>query len=249
MFEKIMRECRERFSGFAREAAPERRRGLRSFREAIAEAERRGVNPIIAEVKFSSPRGRLREPGGVAEIVRAMHRGGACGVSVLTEQRYFSGSLEYLRQASEASPLPVLRKDFIFAEEQVDEAYAYGADAVLLIASLLAEEELQRLMRRCSELGMEALVEVHSEEDVRLAERCGARIYVINNRDRDTLETDLSRSERLAPLVKGTAIAASGVEKPEDVRRLLACCDAVLVGTCIMRSPDVEQATRRLVHA
>ncbi|NOZ83026.1 MAG: indole-3-glycerol-phosphate synthase [Euryarchaeota archaeon] len=249
MFERIMRECRERFSGFAREAAPGRSREPRSFREAIAEAERRGVNPVIAEVKFSSPRGRIRELEDVAGIVRAMHRGGACGVSVLTEQRYFSGSLEYLRQASEASPLPVLRKDFLFHPEQVDEAYAYGADGVLLIASLLAEEELSALMRRCSELGVEALVEVHSEQDVELAESLGAEVVVINNRDKDTLEIDLSRSERLAPLVSGTAIAASGVESPEHVRRLLECCDAVLVGTCIMRSEDVEQATRRLVHA
>lgn len=247
MFEEIMRHCRQRFSGFKGNA--EHRRELRSFREAIESTRRRGLNPVIAEVKFRSPRGVIRARGSGVELARAMERGGACGISVLTEERYFGGSLERLRRVSEAVEVPVLRKDFLFHPEQVDEAYCHGADGVLLIAGLLTEEELAALVRRCRELGVEALVEVHSREDVELAESCGAEVFVINNRDMRTLETDLSRSERLAGSIGGVRISASGVSSPEDVRRLLACCDAVLVGTWIMRSPDVEEATRRLVNA
>ncbi|NOZ59252.1 MAG: indole-3-glycerol-phosphate synthase [Euryarchaeota archaeon] len=247
MFAEILADCRSRFRGFKKEVKPERK--PRSFEEAILSARRRGVNPVIAEVKFASPRGEIREPGDVEKIALAMQRGGACAISVLTEERYFKGSLDYLRRVSEVSSIPVLRKDFIFAGEQVDEAYYYGADSVLLISSFFSEEDLDALIARCRYFGMEPLVEVHSPQDVNLAERCGARIYVINNRDKDTLEIDLSRSERLAKLIDGIKISASGISGEEDLRRVLRHCDAALVGTSIMRSRNVEEATRRLVHA
>jgi len=247
MFEKILADCRKRYRGFGLEVRPERM--PRSFEEAILAAKRRGINPVIAEVKFASPRGEIREPDDVEVIALAMQRGGACAISVLTEEKYFRGSLDYLRRVSEVCSLPVLRKDFIFATGQVDEAYYYGADSVLLIASFFSEEELRELIARCRHFGMEPLVEVHSAQDISLAQRCGARVYVINNRDKDTLEIDLSRSERLAKLIDGIRISASGISGEADLRRVLRHCDAALVGTSIMRSQDIEEATRRLVHA
>jgi|Deesub1362A_J573_1020465.scaffolds.fasta_scaffold02435_8 indole-3-glycerol phosphate synthase len=247
MFAEILADCKRRYRRFKREVKPERK--PRSFVEAILAAKKRGVNPVITEVKFSSPRGEIREPGNVKEIAMAMERGGACALSVLTEEKYFKGSLEYLKQAAQVSSLPVLRKDFIFDAAQVDEAYYYGADSVLLISSFFSEDELKALIARCRYFGMEPLVEVHSERDVRLAERCGAQIYVINNRDKDTLEIDLSRSERLGKLVNGIKISASGISSTAELKRVLRHCDAALIGTSIMRSDDVEAATRRLVYA
>ncbi len=247
MFAEILADCRRRFRGFKKKVEPER--VPRSFEEAILAAKRQGVNPVIAEVKFASPRGDIREPGDVEGIALAMQRGGACAISVLTEEKYFKGSLEYLRRVSEVCSLPVLRKDFIFAEEQVDEAYYYGADSVLLIASFFSEKELSALISRCRHFGMEPLVEVHSAQDISLAERCGARIYVVNNRDKDTLEIDLSRSERLAKLIDGIKVSASGISSEEELKRVLRHCDAALIGTSIMRSEDIEAATRGLVYA
>ncbi|WP_456473817.1 indole-3-glycerol-phosphate synthase [Candidatus Pyrohabitans sp.] len=247
MFAKILADCRRRYRRFSIRVEPERK--PRSFEEAITAAKRRGINPVITEVKFASPRGEIRTPGGVEEIALAMERGGACGISVLTEEKYFRGSLEYLRCASEVSTLPVLRKDFIFDPSQVDEAYYYGADSVLLISSFFSEDKLSALIARCRYFGIEPLVEVHSERDVRLAQRSGAHIYVINNRDKDTLEIDLSRSQKLAGLVKGIKISASGISGTEELKRVLRHCDAALIGTSIMRSRDIEEATRRLVYA
>jgi indole-3-glycerol phosphate synthase len=247
MFAEILADCKRRYKRFETKVEPKRK--PRNFEEAILAAKRQGVNPVIAEIKFASPRGEIREPGGVEEIAKAMERGGACAISVLTEKKYFRGELEYLKQATRATSLPVLRKDFIFDPLQVDEAYHYGADSVLLISSFFSEAELSALIERCRYFGMEPLVEVHSPQDVKLAQRCGARIYVINNRNKDTLEIDISRSERLGKLVKGIKISASGISSGEELKRVLRYCDAALIGTSIMRSEDIEEATRRLVHA
>jgi indole-3-glycerol phosphate synthase len=219
-----------------------------SFQKAIQEKKEVGLNPVITEIKPSSPSGRLREvpdPGGIA---RDMEEAGACGISVLTEGKYFGGSLDNLKKAKEAVGLPVLRKDFIFHPAQIREAYYYGADSVLLITSFFEPEGLEEMIRECRSYGMEPLVEIHSTEDGETAAEAGAEIYVINNRDKDTLEIDLKRSKRLSRGLEGTLIGASGMSTPEDLRYVLKYCDAALIGTAIMKAPDVREAVRRFVH-
>ncbi len=238
----------QRFQGFDREF--EKTRVPRSIKDAIHAKKRQGVNPVIAEVKPSSPRGKLREVTDIPAIVGEMRRGGACGISVLTEEKFFGGSLRNLKQASETAGLPVLRKDFIFHPEQVREAYYYGADSVLLIAGLLSREGLRQLVGATTELGMEPVVEVHSEADVDKAEEAEARLVLINNRDMETLDIDLERSRTLAQVIgsRRVKISASGINSPADLRRVLEMCDAALVGTAIMLADSIEEKVKELVY-
>jgi indole-3-glycerol phosphate synthase len=247
-FQGIFTDCRQRFQGFNREF--EKTRKPRSFEAAIRSKKKRGLNPVIAEVKPSSPRGKLREIRDARGIVKEMRRGGACGISVLTEEKFFGGSLKNLKAAAEASGLPVLRKDFIFHPEQVREAYYYGADSVLLIAGLLSREDLGQLVYEARGLGMEPMVEVHSESDVDKAEEVEARLVLINNRDMETLEVDLKRGRALAQVVGShmVKIGASGIKSPSDLRYVLESCDAALVGTAIMLADSVEEKVRELVY-
>lgn len=244
MFEKILRECKQRYKPFTKKVS--RSREPKSFEEAILRAE---GNAIIAEIKFSSPRGRIRAYEPPAKLAKLMQAGGACAISVLTEEKYFSGSLSYLHEVAKAVDIPVLRKDFIFHPSQIDEAYYYGADGVLLIASFFSAEELGELIDRCREFGIQPLVEVHSFQDIARAEETGAQIYVINNRDKDTLEISLRRSEELSQSIKGLKISASGISSPRDLKYVLKYCDAALIGTAIMKSQDVKKAVERFVHA
>jgi len=245
-FDYILEDCKKRYGGFDRELTPREPRG---FGEAILGTRERGLNPIIAEVKYSSPGSVIRSLGAPAKIAEEMIRGGACGLSVLTEERFFGGSLENLRKVSEVSTVPVLRKDFLFEPSQVREAYHYGADSVLLIASFFEAGLLSRMVEECRLLGMEPLVEVHSKEDVERAEGAGAEIFVINNRDKDTLEVDLDRCRTLSRHVEGIKIGASGIESERDLKHVLRYCDCALIGTSIMLTEDVEGKVRGFVHA
>jgi len=243
MFDRILEERKEGFTPFTREV----RRGREplSFSRAIRERPR----AVIGEVKFSSPRGRVRNFEPPEGLARAMERGGACGLSVLTEKKYFSGSLDYLPRVKGATSLPVLRKDFIFHPTQVEESYYYGADSLLLISSFFSFKKLNNLIERCRYFGMEPLVEIHSEEDISRARDAGGQIFVINNRDKDTLEVDIGRSRVLAESIEGLKISASGISSAEELDYVLDHCDAALVGTSIMESKSVEDAVRRLVDA
>ncbi len=244
MFERILRECKRRYKPFKKKVG--RSREPKSFERAIKNAK---ANAVIAEVKFSSPRGKIRAYEPPARLAELMQAGGACAISVLTEEKYFSGSLDYLQEVKQAVDLPVLRKDFIFHTTQIDEAYYYGADGVLLISSFFSAEELGELIERCGEFGMDALVEVHSLQDIDRAEEAGARIYVINNRDKDTLEISLKRTEEFSRRINGIKISASGISTPEDLKYVLRYCDAALIGTAIMKSPNVKKAVERFVNA
>ncbi|MEM3401901.1 MAG: indole-3-glycerol-phosphate synthase [Candidatus Hadarchaeales archaeon] len=220
----------------------------RSLRRAIEKAP---AVPVVAEIKRASPSaGEIKPEGDPLEIGSAMVRGGAIGLSVLTEPKFFRGDLSFLPLLRKLN-IPLLRKDFIIDEIQLQEAAAFGADAVLLIVKILGEKtgELLDVVR---ELGMEALVEVTSEREVEIAKAAGAKLVGINNRDLETLKVDLRRTEELAPLVseKAIVVSESGIEGPEDVRRVLrAGADAVLVGTAIMKSGDIEGKVRELVEA
>ncbi|HVH20422.1 MAG TPA: indole-3-glycerol phosphate synthase TrpC [Myxococcota bacterium] len=206
--------------------------------------------PIIAELKRRSPsRGEIRADFDPVTCARAYADGGAAALSVLTDERYFGGQLEYLEKVRAAVPLPLLRKDFVIDASQVDEARVAGADAVLLIAAALDPTELRALSARARALDLDALVEVHDEAELEVALEAGAGLVGINNRDLRTFETDLAVTERLAPRIPRDVlvVAESGIFDPRDVARLArAGAHAFLVGESLMRQPDLASALRTL---
>jgi indole-3-glycerol phosphate synthase len=218
--------------------------------EAICAARRQGRSAIIAEYKRSSPsQGPLRTDHSAQEVCSCYAQAGACGLSILTEERYFGGRLEFLDAAADLG-LPMLRKDFIFHPLQVDATAATRASAVLLIVRLLDDATLNACLAQATHRGLEAVVEVFDHEDLARAHEMGAQIIQVNARDLATLTVDLERSLRLA---QGKAqgqiwIAASGITCREDVLRLEdAGFDAMLVGTHLMRAPDPGEALRQLL--
>lgn len=220
---------------------------MRGFRRALAS----GPAPrVVAELKRRSPsRGEIRPDFDPVAIAKAYAENGAAALSVLTDARYFGGSLEFLRLARDAVSLPLLRKDFVLEAYQVDEARLHGADAVLLIAAVLAQGELARLRRYAASLGLDALVEVHDERELDAALGAGTDLVGINNRDLKSFVTDLAVTERLAARVPAgiVCVTESGISGPEDVRRLeRAGAHAFLVGESLMREADPGAALRRL---
>ncbi len=220
-----------------------------SFREALARQPGGGIK-VIAEVKRSSPSlGPIRADLALEDLVRAYERGGACAVSVLTEPEFFGGSMDDIYRACSVTALPVLRKDFILDPYQLLEARAAGAGAVLLIAYLLTDGELARLLSQVRELGMEALVEVHDGDELEAALEAGAGIVGINNRDLKTLEVDLETTRRLASLVPDSVVlvSESGYTSVDQMDGLTDLgVDAVLVGEFLVRQDDPEHALREL---
>jgi indole-3-glycerol phosphate synthase len=206
---------------------------------------------VIAEVKRASPSAGDIVPGADAvERALAYEAGGARAVSVLTEPDYFKGSLDDLRAVHAAIELPVIRKDFIGEPLQVWEARAAGADAILLIVAALTQTELVSLQDLAERLGMAALIETHSADEVARARDAGARIIGINARNLATLEVDLAVVTRLCASLPDNVIKVgeSGVRTAEDVRAMAdAGCDAVLVGETLMRAPDPAAAIRGLL--
>lgn len=219
----------------------------RGFRAALAA---RSEVALIAEVKKASPSaGVIREDFVPRLIARAYQEGGARCLSVLTDEEFFQGSLTYLAEAREAVDLPVLRKDFILDEIQVLEARAWGADCVLLIVAALEPDELGALQKKARDLGMDALVEVHTREELDVALSVETDLIGINNRNLRTFEVRLETSHELAAQIPDEAVivAESGIRSREDVERLKESgVDAILVGESLMRSPDLVGATRRL---
>jgi indole-3-glycerol phosphate synthase len=219
----------------------------RPFSEALISE---GIS-LIAEMKRSSPtKGAIRPGASVTEIVRAYQDAGARAVSVLTEPQWFGGSLDDLAEARSACDLPLLRKDFLIDEYQLLEARVAGADAVLLIVAALEPERLSTLIGVASDLGMDALVEVHDEDEVETAVEAGAEVIGVNNRDLHSLEVDLATTFRLlADVPVGTVVVAeSGITTRQAVRDLEeAGVDAILVGEALMRVSDPRDAVRELL--
>jgi indole-3-glycerol phosphate synthase len=220
---------------------------------AFAMALRQPGVSVIAEIKRKSPSGgELRPDLSPADLAQLYAASGAVALSVLTDQRYFGGSDADLTAAQQASGLPALRKDFVIDPYQILEAGELGADAVLLIVRALSDGLLAELLELTHACGMEALVETHSAAEVERALAAGARVIGVNNRDLDTLITDVSLAPRLRPLVPGTCVfvAESGISRPEDVAVLLeAGVDAVLVGESLLRAEDPGAKLRSLVAA
>jgi indole-3-glycerol phosphate synthase/phosphoribosylanthranilate isomerase len=216
----------------------------RGLRAALARAGAR----FIMEVKRVSPsQGALRSDVDPAAIARA-YRGAADAISVLTDTPYFGGSLDDLRAVRAAFDGPILAKDFVVDVRQVPEARIAGADAVLVILSVLSDDEGRAVTQEARRLGMDVLVEAHDEAEVRRAAALGAAIVGINNRDLKTLKIDLAATERLAALVPGDrlVVSESGIESRADIERLAPFADAFLVGSSLMRAPDPALAARAL---
>jgi indole-3-glycerol phosphate synthase len=208
---------------------------------------------VIAEVKRASPSaGQLAEIPNPAELAVEYAAGGARCVSVLTEGRWFGGSLDDLAAVRAAVAVPVLRKDFVISSYQVHEARAYGADLVLLIVAALEQNVLTGLLERIESLGMTALVEVHTEDEADRALAAGARVIGVNARDLRTLDVDRSVFERIAPGLPNSVvkIAESGVRGPHDLIRYAAAgADAVLVGEGLVTHKSPRDAVAELVTA
>jgi len=205
---------------------------------------------IIAEIKRASPsKGVLVPDFRPASIATAYRDGGAAALSVLTEDRFFQGSLADLQAARSAVDLPVLRKDFTIDECHVLEAAAHGADAVLLIAAILTTDQMKRFRQLAASYGMAALVEVHEERELDRALDSGAEIIGVNNRNLHTFDVSLETSLRLAGLMPGhtVKVSESGIHSSADIRKL---CDAgyhaFLVGECLMKAADPAEALREM---
>ena len=212
-----------------------------------------GAIQLITEIKFRSPSaGVLSTALSVSERARAYERGGASMISVLCDASFFDGSFAHLAEARAACALPLLCKEFVIDESQLDAALAYGADAVLLIVRCLDAKRLGELVRAARERGLEPFVEIVSDEESRLAVDAGATLIGANARDLDTLEMDATRTARLLAELPSsvTRVHLSGIAKPEDVRRVASSpADAALMGETLMRQAQPEAHLRSLVSA
>jgi indole-3-glycerol phosphate synthase len=208
---------------------------------------------IIAELKKASPsRGLIRPDFSVPQLAPAMQSGGAAALSVLTDEPFFQGSLENLCVASQTTTLPCLRKDFIVDEYQIVEARAHRADAVLLIAAALPDDQLRRLTAVARDYALDVLCEVHTREEAHRVHDLGAAMIGVNNRDLRTFEVRLETSLDLASELPGDAVlvAESGISNPADYARLRnAGYSAFLIGETFMRQPDPGHALASWIAA
>ncbi len=219
------------------------RPATRGFIRALRNKATTGT-AIIAEVKKGSPsKGIICQDFNPVAIARAYEAGGAACLSVLTDEQFFFGHLDFLSQVSEAVAVPILRKDFLIDSFQVYEARAGGADAILLIVSALSKDKLQDLTLYADELGLDVLMEVHDEAELQTALEVGVEMIGINNRNLNTFHTDLGVTERLLPLISNDrfVVSESGINSREDIERLLkAGARGFLVGESLMREKDIE---------
>jgi indole-3-glycerol phosphate synthase len=206
---------------------------------------------LIAEVKQASPsRGILTSNFSPTKLARTYAEGGAAAISVLTEANYFGGSIEHLAAIKEAVGLPLLRKDFIFDPYQVYESRAYGADALLLIATILSPGQLKELISLSHSVGLKCLVEVHNEGEVERAVLSAAEIIGVNNRDLNTFAVDINTTRRLRPLVpkEKITVSESGIKNRRDIEKLRKWrVDAVLVGEALVTASDVPAKMKELL--
>ncbi|HME88622.1 MAG TPA: indole-3-glycerol phosphate synthase TrpC [Chthoniobacterales bacterium] len=213
------------------------RTDFRDFRAALQQGERKLA--IIAEIKKASPSaGVIAEKFEPVEIAKNYERAGANAISVLTDTKFFQGNLQDLVDVRRAISLPLLRKDFIWDRAQIAESAANGSDAILLIVAALTQDQMVRLLKNAKEYRLEALVEVHSVDELQRALEAGADIVGINNRNLATFDVDLAVTEKLCREVPDEIIlvSESGIKTPEDVSRVKACgVDAILVGEALIR--------------
>jgi indole-3-glycerol phosphate synthase len=219
----------------------------------FAEALSRPGTSLIAEHKRRSPSaGAIREGASCGEVVSAYERGGAAALSVLTEEAHFGGNLADLREARVATELPILRKDFTIDPYQLYEAKAAGADAVLLVVGAMTQGELASLYREAHALDLDAVVEIHDEEELDRALEVDADVLGINNRDLVDFSVDIQRTfDLLADIPAGKVVVSeSGIHSRHQIDELEQVgVDAVLIGEALMRAPDPEAAVRELARS
>ena len=223
----------------------------RDFRAALLAGASRSGMALIAEVKKASPSaGIICKDFDPVRIAKEYEAAGASCLSVLTDEQFFQGSLDYLRQIRAAVRLPLLRKDFIIDERQILEAIEWGADAILLIVSILDDVQLQKFHSLAIEAGLAALVEVHDAAELERALKIGAELIGVNNRDLKTFKVDLATTERLASKLdeKKILVAESGIHTRADVERLQKCgAKAILVGESLLRGGDIRAKISELI--
>jgi len=223
----------------------------RDFYKAISQGEL----SLIAELKKASPSaGVIRQQFEPVSLAKMYEGAGAHAISVLTDKKFFQGELEHLRMARSATKLPILRKDFIIDESQIYESRIAGADAILLIVSVISDEELEKFLRISRNLKMDCLVEVHTPGDAERALKSEARIIGINNRDLKTFKVNFNTIfdliARFPKLKERTIVSESGIKSKENVRMLKEKgVNAVLIGEALLKSKDIEGKIRELLGA
>ena len=240
-------------------------RGERRDFVAALRQPRHGDIALIAEVKKASPSaGVICQNFDPVRIAKEYEAAGASCLSVLTDGKFFQGSLDHLRQIRAAVKLPLLRKDFMIDERQILEAIEWGADAILLIVAILNDEQLKKFHSLAVEAGLAALVEVHDETELARAMKIGATLIGVNNRNLKNFKVDLATTERLATRLKSSAgvspatnrrdacatllVAESGIHSRADVERLKQCgANAILVGESLMRGGNIQKKVRELM--
>jgi indole-3-glycerol phosphate synthase len=225
-----------------------RRKQGRQFKKAVSQP---GQVNLIAEIKKASPsKGLIREDFDPLAIARVYARAGAAALSVLTEDKFFLGEPEFIKEIRADINIPILTKDFIIDKGQIYEACFNGADAVLLIVAILGDGALKGLIDVASRLGLETLVEVHNEKELERACAAGAEIIGVNNRDLRTFVVDMDTTKRVAPKIpKGKVIVAeSGYENSHQIEELKGLgVNAVLIGGTFMRAPDIGRKVKEIM--
>jgi len=231
--------------------AVEKRGGVKDFRQAL-ESPRLGDIGLIAEVKKASPSaGVIRADFDPVDIANQYESAGASCLSVLTDEKFFQGSPDYLKAIRSAVGLPLLRKDFVVDARQIAEAIDWGADAILLIVAILNDDQLSRFHHLASEAGLSVLVEVHDSKELSRALAIGAPLIGVNNRNLKTFSVDLETTELLAGQLdvdQTLLVAESGIHTREDVERLRTCgAKAVLIGESLMREGNIAAKVEELI--
>ncbi|WP_457553097.1 indole-3-glycerol phosphate synthase TrpC [Desulfobacula sp.] len=261
-FLKIMVDHKKKEVEFLKEKTPEsilciksqNKREIRPFYETLKKPDT--IKPakinIIAEIKRASPsKGDICLNLDPEKMARVYEKGGACAISVLTDEKFFKGSIDDLTLARKATHLPMLRKDFIISTYQVYESYILGADAILLIVKILSQKQLNDLLVLTHELKMSALVEINCKEEFKRATDAGARIIGINNRNLNSFDTDMTTATRLIPLFNKDqiAVAASGISCKEDIHLMhILGIFNFLIGESLVRADNKISFLKSLVE-
>ncbi len=232
------------------EKKAEERKSVKDFKNALLQDK---IN-IIAEIKKASPsKGVIRKDFNPVEIAKIYEENGAAAISVLADEKYFQGHIDYVEAVSNVVNIPVMRKDFIIDERQILEAYAKGADSYLLITRILEPKKLRQLIGFGRQLNMEPLVEVFTEEEAKITIDEGGKIVGVNNRDLNTFKVDINKSKNLCPKIKEwgaeVVVAESGISSKKEIDELRNYgVDAFLIGESLMREKDIGKKLKEFIE-